>query len=74
MGPIATAMGEIYQYTLEGPELAARTDQVAYLTDLRTLQDWVVAPLLKGVPGVNEVNSFGGYLKQYRSSSIRTSC
>ena len=37
-----------------------------HLTDLRTLQDWMVAPLLKSVPGVNEINSFGGYLKQFQ--------
>jgi heavy metal efflux system protein len=66
MGPIATAMGEIYQYTLESPTVAAEPDQVAALTRLRTVQDWMVAPLLKGVPGVTEVNSFGGYLQQYQ--------
>jgi heavy metal efflux system protein len=68
MGPIATAMGEIYQYTLErraaGQAPAAAAD-VAALTGLRTLQDWVVSPLLKGVPGVTEVNSFGGYIQQF---------
>lgn len=67
MGPIATAMGEVYQYTLQGPSVPADPDaRKRYLTDLRTLQDWTVTPLLKGVPGVNEVNSFGGYLKQYQ--------
>ncbi len=67
MGPIATAMGEIYQYTLQGPPMP--TDPEArkrYLADLRTLQEWVVTPLLKSVPGVNEINSFGGYFKQYQ--------
>ena len=65
MGPIATAMGEIYQYTLEGPEPEKAEDLVSYLTELRSLQDWLVSPLLKSVPGVSEVNSFGGYLRQY---------
>jgi len=65
MGPIATAMGEIYQYTLEGPEPADSKEKIQYLTDLRTLQDWVIAPILKNIPGVNEVNSFGGYIKQF---------
>jgi cobalt-zinc-cadmium resistance protein CzcA len=83
MGPVATAMGEIYQYTLETPaagnplreagiDPAARLtgsragpEEVARLTRLRTLQDWVVAPLLKGVAGVTEVNSFGGYIHQF---------
>ncbi len=67
MGPITTAMGEIYQYTLEGIPPGDPAAKVSYLTELRTLQDWVVAPLLKGVPGVNEVNSFGGYLKEFQA-------
>jgi cobalt-zinc-cadmium resistance protein CzcA len=66
MGPIATAMGEIYQYTLEGQESSDSNDKVKYFTELRTLQDWVVAPILKGLSGVNEINSFGGYLKQFQ--------
>ncbi|MEN6310131.1 MAG: CusA/CzcA family heavy metal efflux RND transporter, partial [Acidobacteriota bacterium] len=66
MGPVATAMGEIYQYTLEGPEPADPAAREAYLTDLRTVQDWVVSPLLKSVKGVNEVNSFGGYIRQFQ--------
>ncbi|MGB4704189.1 MAG: CusA/CzcA family heavy metal efflux RND transporter [Candidatus Saccharicenans sp.] len=64
LGPVATAMGEIYQYTIEGNEPPADGDWKTYLTELRTLQDWVIAPLLKSVPGVIDVNSFGGYLKQ----------
>ncbi len=67
MGPVATAMGEIYQYTLEGNLPGVAAERISYLTELRTLQDWVVAPLLKSVPGVNEVNSFGGYLKEYQA-------
>ncbi|HAH07429.1 MAG TPA: CusA/CzcA family heavy metal efflux RND transporter [Elusimicrobia bacterium] len=63
IGPIATAMGEIYQYTLDAPGLEASADSLA---ELRTLQDWVIAPLLKGVDGVNEVHSFGGYIKEYQ--------
>lgn len=66
MGPVATAMGEIYQYTLEGPEPTDEAEKVKFLTDLRTLQDWVIAPLFKSVPGVSEVNSFGGYLRQFQ--------
>lgn len=66
MGPISTAMGEIYQYTLEGKEPEKEPEKIAYLTELRTLQDWVISPILKTVPGVNEINSFGGYLKQYQ--------
>jgi cobalt-zinc-cadmium resistance protein CzcA len=67
MGPVATAMGEIYQYTLEGPPAAGGAPQaeVGRLTELRTLQDWVVTPVLKSVAGVTEVNSFGGYIQQF---------
>jgi len=66
MGPVATAMGEIYQYTLEGKPPADAQERIKYFTDLRTLQEWMVAPLLKNVPGVSEINSFGGYLKQFQ--------
>src|SRR5690242_20590172 len=58
LGPISTGLGEIFQYTLEGEGLSAM--------ELRTVQDWIVTPLLKPVPGVNEVNSFGGEVKQYQ--------
>lgn len=66
MGPIGTAMGEIYQYTLEGDMPKDPLEKVAYLTKLRTIQEWVITPQLKNVPGVNEINSFGGYFKQYQ--------
>jgi cobalt-zinc-cadmium resistance protein CzcA len=66
MGPVATAMGEIYQYTLEGKPPAEAQERIKYFTDLRTLQDWMIAPLLKNVPGVSEMNSFGGYLRQFQ--------
>jgi len=57
LGPISTGLGEIYQYSLESTTRP--------LMELRTLQDWVVAPQLKSIPGVNEVNSFGGLVRQY---------
>lgn len=66
MGPMATAMGEIYQYTLEGKMPSDSLTKISYLTDLRTLQEWIITPQLKSVPGVNEINSFGGYFKQYQ--------
>jgi cobalt-zinc-cadmium resistance protein CzcA len=66
MGPITTAMGEIYQYTLDSDTLDPAANDVTVLTKLRTIQDWMVTPLLKGVPGVTEINSFGGYLQQYQ--------
>jgi heavy metal efflux system protein len=58
LGPISTGLGEVYQYTLESPKRDAM--------DLRTLQDWVVRPILRSVPGVTDVNSFGGLVKQYQ--------
>ncbi len=66
MGPIGTAMGEIYQYTLEGAMPQDPQHKISYLTNLRTLQEWVITPQLKSVAGVNEINSFGGYFKQYQ--------
>lgn len=66
MGPIATAMGEIYQYTLEGKMPDDPQQKRAYLTNLRTIQEWIVTPQLKSVAGVNEINSYGGYFKQYQ--------
>jgi cobalt-zinc-cadmium resistance protein CzcA len=64
MGPVSTAMGEVYQYTLAGTRPTGLAEQ-EYLTQVRTVQDWILAPLLKSVPGINEINSFGGYIKQY---------
>jgi len=64
MGPVSTAMGEIYQYTLAGTRPAGM-DPVAYLTEVRTVQDWILSPLIKSIPGVNEINSFGGYIRQF---------
>jgi len=61
MGPISTGLGEIYQY-----ELKAEKGSGYDATALRTIQDWSVRRQLLGVPGVTEVNSFGGYEKQYQ--------
>jgi len=66
MGPIGTAMGEIYQYTLEGKMPDDPQQKIAYLTNLRTIQEWIVTPQLKSVAGVNEINSYGGYFKEYQ--------
>ena len=66
MGPIATAMGEIYQYTIEGKIPSDSLAKVSFLTNLRTIQEWIITPQLKSVAGVNEINSFGGYFKQYQ--------
>src|SRR6185436_721942 len=61
MGPISTGLGEIYQYQLRAAP-GAHYDATA----LRTIQDWNVRRQLLGVPGVTEVNSFGGFEKQYQ--------
>lgn len=67
MGPIATGLGEIFMWTVEAEPGATRPDGRPYsLTDLRTLQDWVVRPQVRTVPGVNEVNTIGGYAKIYQ--------
>jgi len=69
LGPIATGLSEIYQYTLEeenAPPLAAPGPETARLMRLRTIQDAIVRPFLKTVPGVTDINSFGGYVKQYQ--------
>jgi heavy metal efflux system protein len=65
MGPVSTAMGEIYQYTLVRARPGAPAGETAFLTQARTVQDWTISPLLKSVPGVNEINSFGGYIRQF---------
>ncbi|MEL7585736.1 MAG: CusA/CzcA family heavy metal efflux RND transporter [Prolixibacteraceae bacterium] len=57
LGPISTALGEIYQYEVKGENYS--------LTELREIQDWLIAPQLKIVKGVTEINSFGGHVKQY---------
>ncbi len=65
MGPIATGMGEIFMYTVEADAKARKADGTPYTaTDLRTLQDWVVRPQLRNVPGVTEVNTIGGFARQ----------
>ncbi len=69
LGPIATGLSEIYQYTLEeenAPPPASPGQETARLMRLRTIQDAIVRPLLKTVPGVTDINSFGGYVKQYQ--------
>ncbi len=72
MAPISTGLGEVYQYYLDGPppeSIAGSSDprdRETELTHQRTLQDWVLRPLLKSVPGVIDVNGMGGFVKQYQ--------
>ncbi|MBS91217.1 MAG: CusA/CzcA family heavy metal efflux RND transporter [Sphingobium sp.] len=71
MGPIATGLGEIFMYTLEARPGARKADGTPYnAEDLRTLQDWVIRPQLRNTPGVTEVNSIGGYERQYHVTPL----
>ncbi|HXC59280.1 MAG TPA: CusA/CzcA family heavy metal efflux RND transporter, partial [Steroidobacteraceae bacterium] len=66
MGPAATGLGEILMYVLEAEPDARKSDGTPYdATDLRTIQDWTIRPLLRQVPGVSEVDSIGGYARQF---------
>ena len=66
MGPVSTGLGEIYMYAVEAKPGAKRPDGEPYsATDLRTIQDWIIKPQLRTVPGIVEVNTIGGYEKQF---------
>ncbi|MDQ0139973.1 CusA/CzcA family heavy metal efflux RND transporter [Cupriavidus necator] len=66
MGPISTGLGEIYLWTVEADPGARKTDGTPYtLSDLREIQDWVIRPQLRNVPGVTEVNAIGGHARAY---------
>ncbi len=66
MGPISTGLGEIYMFSVEAkPEARNQKGEPYNSTDLRTIQDWIVKPQLRNVPGVVEVNSIGGFEKQF---------
>jgi cobalt-zinc-cadmium resistance protein CzcA len=70
MGPVSTGLGEVFHYVLtyEGYDLSKlpEEERTRKLTELRTIHDWVVKPQLRSIPGVAEVNSWGGYEKQYQ--------
>ncbi|HEY1394871.1 CusA/CzcA family heavy metal efflux RND transporter [Roseateles sp.] len=66
MGPVSTGLGEIYQWTIEAEEGARKPDGSPYTPiDLREIQDWVVKPQLRNVPGVTEVNTIGGFAREF---------
>ncbi|KAF0186641.1 MAG: CusA/CzcA family heavy metal efflux RND transporter [Hyphomonadaceae bacterium] len=66
LGPIASGLGEIFMYTVEAEEGARKPDGSEWTPeDLRTLQDWVIRPQLRNTPGVTEVNTIGGFVRQY---------
>ncbi|GKT22321.1 CusA/CzcA family heavy metal efflux RND transporter [Acidovorax sp. SUPP3334] len=67
IGPISTGLGEIYLWTVEAKEGAKKPDGQPYTaTDLREIQDWIIKPQLRNVSGVTEINSIGGYAKEYQ--------
>ncbi|WP_374441334.1 CusA/CzcA family heavy metal efflux RND transporter [Pseudomonas panipatensis] len=67
MGPISSGLGEIFLWTVEAAEAARKEDGSAYTpTDLRVIQDWIIKPQLRNVPGVAEINTIGGYAKQFQ--------
>ncbi|WP_313315969.1 CusA/CzcA family heavy metal efflux RND transporter [Pulveribacter sp.] len=71
LGPISTGLGEIYLWTVEAKDGAKKPDGMPYTaTDLREIQDWIIKPQLRNVPGVTEINSIGGYAKEYQIAPI----
>ena len=67
MGPVSTGLGEIYLWTVEAKPDAKKADGTPYTpTDLREIQDWIIKPQLRNVAGVTEINSIGGYAKEYQ--------
>jgi cobalt-zinc-cadmium resistance protein CzcA len=67
MGPISTGLGEIFMWTVGASEGALKADGTPYTpTDLREIQDWIIKPQLRNVPGVTEINTIGGYAKEFQ--------
>lgn len=67
MAPVTTGLGEVYQYFLAGPgDPGGSSARERQLMEQRTVQDWIIRPFLKSVPGVIDVNSIGGFVKQYQ--------
>ncbi len=67
LGPVSNALGEVYQYTLEKADDGQRELKHDELTERRTIQDWIIRPLLRSIPGIAEINSTGGYVKEYQT-------
>ncbi|MFN7934438.1 MAG: CusA/CzcA family heavy metal efflux RND transporter [Bryobacteraceae bacterium] len=66
LGPVSNALSEVYQYTIEHPNDGQRALSKEELIERRIIQDWVARPLLRSISGVAEINSTGGYVKQYQ--------
>src|SRR3546814_3841944 len=66
MGPTSTGLGEIYMWTVVAKEGALKPDGTPYSPmDLREIQDWIIKPQLRTVPGVNEINTIRGHAREY---------
>ena len=71
MGPISTGLGEIFMWTVEAKPGARKADGSAYTpTDLREIQDWIIKPQVRNVPGVTEINTIGGYSKEFQVAPL----
>ncbi|ADN75854.1 heavy metal efflux pump, CzcA family [Ferrimonas balearica DSM 9799] len=71
MGPIASGLGEVFTYAVRAEPRAVKADGTPYnAEDLRTIQEWIIRPQLVQVPGVTEINSIGGYERQYQVAPI----
>jgi heavy metal efflux system protein len=69
MGPIATGLGEIFMWSVEAEKGYRKPDGSSYSSmELRTIQDWIIKPQLMNIPGVTDVNSIGGYVKNFQVS------
>jgi cobalt-zinc-cadmium resistance protein CzcA len=66
LGPVSTGLGEVYQYTIEHPSDGRRELGREELTERRIVQDWVVRPLLRSIAGIAEINSTGGFVREYQ--------
>lgn len=66
LGPVSTGLGEVYQYTLDHPDDGKRKLTETELMERRSIQDWVVRPMLRSIPGIAEINSMGGLERQYQ--------
>ncbi len=66
LGPVSTGLGEVYQYTLVHPQDGKRKLSDAELMERRVIQDWVVRPMLRSIPGVAEINTMGGLERQFQ--------
>ncbi|WP_293775788.1 CusA/CzcA family heavy metal efflux RND transporter [uncultured Oxalicibacterium sp.] len=71
MGPISTGLGEIYMWTVEAKDGARKPDGTPYTsTDLREIQDWIIKPQLRNVTGVTEINTIGGFEREYQVAPV----